>query len=77
MITPAAVTRPVWGNRDNTARSDGKKHSLRFLRYLLFEAAPLSAQQVLEELPDLELEDTKACLQYASRKLNHPVLVRA
>jgi len=37
----------------------------------------LSAQQVLEELPDLELEDIKACLQYASRKLNHPVLVGA
>ena len=35
----------------------------------------LTTQQVLEELPDLELEDIQACLQYASRKLNHPVLV--
>jgi uncharacterized protein (DUF433 family) len=37
----------------------------------------LTPQQVIEELPDLELEDIKACLQYASRKLNHPVLVAA
>jgi uncharacterized protein (DUF433 family) len=37
----------------------------------------LTSQQVLEELPDLELEDIRACLQYASRKLNHPVLVTA
>ena len=37
----------------------------------------LTAQQVLEELPDIELEDIQACLKYASRKLNHPVLVPA
>jgi uncharacterized protein (DUF433 family) len=37
----------------------------------------LTPQQVLEELPDLELEDIRACLQYASRKLNHPLLVPA
>lgn len=37
----------------------------------------LSPQQVLAELPDLEPEDIQACLQYASRKLNHPVLVAA
>ena len=27
-----------------------------------------------EELPDLETEDLKASLQYAARKLDHPVL---
>jgi uncharacterized protein (DUF433 family) len=32
----------------------------------------LTSQQVLEELPDLETDDVQACLQYASRKLNHP-----
>ena len=37
----------------------------------------LTPQQVLEELPDLEPEDVQACLQYADRKLNHPVLVPA
>ena len=37
-------------------------------------AAGLTPQQVLEELPDLEPEDITAVLQFASRKLNHPML---
>lgn len=37
----------------------------------------LTPQQVLEELPDLEMADIQACLQYASRKLNHPMLTPA
>lgn len=38
-------------------------------------AAGLSAEQILEEMPDLEADDLRASLLYASRKLNHPVLV--
>jgi uncharacterized protein (DUF433 family) len=38
-------------------------------------AVGLSAEQILEELPDREMDDLKASLAYASRKLNHPVLV--
>lgn len=38
-------------------------------------AAGLSAEQILAEIPDLEMDDLKAALAYASRKLNHPVLV--
>lgn len=38
-------------------------------------AAGLSAEQILEELPDLEKEDLHACLQFAARRLNHPVVV--
>jgi len=38
-------------------------------------AAGLSFEQILEEMPDLEIDDLKAALAYASRKLNHPVLV--
>lgn len=38
-------------------------------------AAGLSAEQILEELPDLETDDLRAALTYAARKLNHPVLV--
>lgn len=34
----------------------------------------LSVEQVLDELPDLEPEDVRACLTYASRRLDHPVL---
>ena len=29
----------------------------------------LTSEQVLEELPDLEMEDIKACLRFASRRL--------
>ncbi|MEH1961361.1 MAG: DUF433 domain-containing protein [Nostoc sp.] len=38
-------------------------------------ASGLSAEQILEEMPDIEADDLKAGLIYASRKLNHPVLV--
>ncbi|MEA5597271.1 DUF433 domain-containing protein [Rivularia sp. UHCC 0363] len=38
-------------------------------------AAGLDASDILEEMPDLESEDIKAALLYASRKLNHPILV--
>ncbi len=37
--------------------------------------AGLNAEEILEEMPDLEADDLKAALLYASRKLNHPVLV--
>ncbi len=36
--------------------------------------AGLSKEQVLEELPDLEMDDLNAVLQYAARKLDHPIL---
>lgn len=38
-------------------------------------ATGLSNSEILEELPDLELEDIQAALIYAARKLNHVVLV--
>ncbi len=38
-------------------------------------AAGLTAEQILAEMPDLEANDLQAALLYASRKLNHPVLV--
>ena len=37
-------------------------------------AAGLSHEQILEELPDLEVEDVEAALRYASSRLDHPVL---
>ncbi|MBI4749957.1 MAG: DUF433 domain-containing protein [Acidobacteria bacterium] len=37
-------------------------------------AAGLSAEQILEEMPDLEMADLQAALSYAARKLDHPVL---
>lgn len=46
---------------------------IRVVDVLDLLANGLTAQQVLEDLPDLEPEDIQACLKYASRKLNHPV----
>lgn len=37
-------------------------------------ASGLSAEQILEEMPDLSAEDLQAALQYAARRLDHPVL---
>ena len=37
-------------------------------------AVGLSADQILQELPDLEPEDLHACLLFASRKLDHSLL---
>jgi uncharacterized protein (DUF433 family) len=37
--------------------------------------AGLDAEQILAEMPDLEADDLKAALFYASRKLDRPVLV--
>ena len=34
----------------------------------------LSSEQILDEHPDLEPEDIRACLRFASQRLNHPVL---
>ena len=38
-------------------------------------AAGLTTAQVLEELPDLEPEDVEASLRFASRRIDHPVVV--
>jgi len=37
-------------------------------------AAGLSREAILAELPDLELQDIEACLLFASRRLDHPVI---
>jgi uncharacterized protein (DUF433 family) len=47
---------------------------IRVIDVLDLFAAGLTSEQILEEMPDLETEDLKATLQYAARKLDHPVL---
>ncbi len=37
-------------------------------------AGGLTADQVLRDLPDLESEDIQACLRFASRRVDHPVV---
>lgn len=47
---------------------------IRVVDVLDLFAAGLSAEQILAEMPDLSTEDLQAALQYAARRLNHPVL---
>jgi len=48
---------------------------IRVVDILDLFAAGLSAEQILQELPDLEMEDIKAALTYAARRMDHPILV--
>ena len=47
---------------------------IRVIDVLDLMANGLTPQQVLDELPDLEPEDIEACLRFASRRLDHPVV---
>jgi uncharacterized protein (DUF433 family) len=47
---------------------------IRVIDILELLVAGLSFEQIIEELPDLEVDDLKAALLYAVRKLDHPVL---
>ncbi len=47
---------------------------IRVIDVLDLLAAGLSREEVLEELPDLTVEDVEAALRYASSRLDHPVL---
>jgi uncharacterized protein (DUF433 family) len=47
---------------------------IRVIDVLDLFAAGLSAEQILDEMPDLEMDDLKAALNYAARRLDHPVL---
>ena len=35
----------------------------------------LSREEILKELPDLEAEDIQACIAFARKRVDHPVLV--
>jgi len=47
---------------------------IRVVDVLDLMAQGMTSQEVLEEMPDLEPEDVLAALQYAARRLDHPVL---
>ena len=58
----------------------GGRPSIRGMRIRVTDvlelfAAGLSAEEILKELPDLEPQDIHACLSFAARKLDHPVVV--
>lgn len=47
---------------------------IRVIDILDLCAAGLSSQEILAEMPDLEMDDLRAALQYAARRLDHPVI---
>ena len=47
---------------------------IRVVDVLDLYAAGLTVEEILKELPDLEPEDLKACLQFAVRRLDHPLI---
>ena len=72
--------------RDNRITSQpevcGGKPCIRGLRIRVSDVLELLAnglkpEEIVEELPDLELEDVFAVLRYASQQVNHPVLKAA
>ena len=54
---------------------NSKQLRIRVSDVLDLLAAGLSTEQILAEMPDLEMDDLKATLLYAARKLDHPVLI--
>ena len=47
---------------------------IRVIDILDLLAAECSVEQILTDYPDLERDDITAALQYARRRLDHPVL---
>ncbi len=45
---------------------------IRVVDVLALLASGLSAEQVVDEFPDLNLEDVRACLRFAARKEAEP-----
>ena len=47
---------------------------IRVIDILDLYAHGMSPQEILEEMPDLEMEDLTAALRYAAERLDHPVI---
>ena len=69
-----------WRDRITTnPRQCGGRPCIRGMRIRVMDvvdlfAAGLDADQILDEMPDLEREDLQAALHYAARTLDHSVL---
>ncbi len=37
----------------------------------------LSSEEVVKQLPDLQLDDIRACLEFAAKRIGHPTLTVA
>ena len=50
---------------------------IRVIDVLELQANGLTPAEILEEMPDLEMEDLRAVARYAMQRLDHPVLAVA
>ena len=48
---------------------------IRVVDVLDLLANGLGVEEIVAELPDLEVADIRACLHFASRQIGHPILV--
>jgi uncharacterized protein (DUF433 family) len=70
----------IWKSRITTnPKQCGGRPCIRGMRIRVTDildlfAAGLDAEQILEEMPDLEAEDLHAALHYAAHKIDYPVL---
>lgn len=60
-------------------RQCGGKPCIRGMRIRVSDvldlyASGLDSRQILEEMPDLEADDLRACHLYARQRIDHPVL---
>jgi len=59
----------------------GGKPTIRGMRFkvsdLLGYLSVMTEEEILEDFPYIEKEDIRACLEYASRKLDHTVILVA
>jgi uncharacterized protein (DUF433 family) len=58
----------------------GGKPTIRGMRIRLSDvldllATGLSPEEIVLEMPDLEIEDVQACLSYAAARFDHPVII--
>ena len=47
---------------------------IRVVDVLDLLAAGLSHEEIVQELPDLEMDDIKAALAFAARRVDHPLI---
>ncbi len=47
---------------------------IRVTDVLVLLATDLTTAQVIDELPDLDRDDVAACLRFASKRIDHPVV---
>lgn len=77
MLTTEALERITITPEQCGGRPCVRGMRIRVVDVLELLAAGLSAEAIIGELPDLEPEDVRACLLYAARRLDHPILYAA